>query len=202
MKHYFKYISTGAVLLFMLFCYSPEVKSQAIKTNAPFTLTGNPNIGVEWTVGRQLTVNADVMWMPYMFKKNEEVFRVLVGSIDFRYYLNPKYYYTNDLWDGFYVGPYAMAGNFNIGLKNKNEEKTSYRRKGWGVSAGVTAGYKFYLSSRFRIDANIGIGYAHLQYDKFQLGGEFVDFPEEIKKTKSYIGPTKIGVSLVYNIFR
>lgn len=202
MKHYFKYIFTGTILLVMSFFYIPDVKAQALKTNVPFTLTGNPNIGVEWTVGRQLTINTDIMWMPYLFKKHEEVFRALVGSLEFRYYLNPKYYYTNDLWDGFYVGPYAMAGNFNIGLKNKDEEKTSYRREGWGISAGVTAGYKFYLSSRFRIDINMGVGYAHLQYDKYQLGGEFVDFPEEIKKTKSYVGPTKIGVSLVYNIFR
>lgn len=200
MKYYFQI--TAAVVLLMFFCYCPGVKSQAIKTNIPFILTGNPNIGVEWTVGRQLTVNADVMWMPYMFKKQEEVFRTLVGSVDFRYYLNPKYYYTNDLWDGFYVGPYAMAGNFNIGLKESDDSKTSYRRKGWGISSGITTGYKFYLSSRFRIDANIGIGYAHLQYDKFQLGGEFASFPEEIKKTKSYVGPTKIGVSLVYNIFK
>lgn len=202
MKHIFRNISSGLGLLLMLFCYSPQAQAQAIKTNMPFLITGNPNIGVEWTVGRQLTVNVDAMWMPYMFKKHEEVFRVLSGSVDFRYYLNPKYYYTNDLWDGFYVGPYAMAGNFNIGLKEKDEDKTSYRRRGWGLSAGITTGYKFYLSSRFRIDANIGVGYAHLQYDKYQLGGQYADFKLESKKTKSWIGPTKIGVSLVYNIFR
>lgn len=201
MKRFLQYISTG-VLLLMFICYSQDAKSQAIKTNAPFLLTGSPNVGVEWSVGRQLTVNADLMWMPYMFKKNEEVFRVLVGSVDFRYYVNPKYYYTNDLWDGFYVGPYAMAGNFNIGLKEKDDEKTSYRRRGWGLSAGITTGYKFYLSSRFRIDVNVGLGYAHLQYDKYELGGQYADFKLESKKTKSYVGPTKIGVSLVYNIFR
>jgi len=201
MKIILKYIYTGLVLL-LIFSYSTEIKAQGIKTNVPLILTGSPNIGVEWSVGRQLTVNADAMWLPYLFKKDEEVFRALIGSVDFRYYLNPKYYYTNDLWDGFYVGPYAMAGNFNIGLKEKKAEKTSYRRKGWGLSAGVTAGYKFYLSSRFRIDANIGVGYAHLQYDKYELGGEYADFKLESKKTKGYIGPTKLSVSLVYNIFR
>ena len=149
-----------------------------------------------------MTVNTDVLWAPYMFKKNEEVFRALIGSVDFRYYINPRYYYTNDLWDGFYVGPYAMAGNFNIGLKRKDENKTSYRHKGWGVSTGITFGYKFYLSPRFRIDLNVGGGYAHLQYDKFQLGGEYANFPLEIKKTKGYIGPTKVGAHIIYNIFK
>jgi hypothetical protein len=202
MKHLFRYISVGSIALIVTFLLSAGAKAQGLKTNVPFILSGSPNFGIEWSVGRLLTLNADVMWMPYLFKKNEEVFRVLVGSIDFRYYLNPKYYYTNDLWDGVYVGPYAMAGNFNIGLKDKDENKTSYRRAGWGLSAGLTAGYKFYLSSRFRVDLNVGVGYAQLQYDKYELGGDYADFKLESKKTKSYVGPTKFGVSLVYNIFR
>ena len=202
MKHLFRPISIGFLLTALAFLFATQIKGQGIKTNVPLSLSGSPNFGVEWSVGRLLTVNAEAMWMPYLFKKNEEVFRVLVGSIDFRYYLNPKYYYTNDLWDGFYVGPYVMAGNFNIGLKNKDENKTSYRRVGWGLSAGLTTGYKFYLSSRFRIDVNAGIGYAQMQYDKYELGGDYADFKLESKKTKSYIGPTKVGVSLVYNIFR
>lgn len=196
-----KYIYAFTLLGMLLLC-SGNAKSQAIKTNMPFTLTGNPNIGMEWSVGKQLTINTDLLWAPYLFKKNEEVFRTLIGSVDFRYYLNPRYYYTNDLWDGFYIGPYAMAGNFNIGLKNKNEEKTSYRRKGWGMSTGLSAGYKLYLSGRFRLDFNIGVGYAHLQYDKYELGGEFAKYPLDVKKTKSYVGPTKLGVSLVYNFFK
>ena len=48
----------------------------------------------------------------------------------------------------------------------------------------------------------MGVGYAHFQYDKYKLGGEYVNFPLELKKTKQWIGPTKFGVSLTYNIFR
>lgn len=199
MKRFLQHI-LGCLALCLFYC--PSSQAQAIKTNIPLILTGNPNIGVEWSVGKQLTVNGDILWAPYLFKKNEEVFRTLIGSVDLRYYINPKYYYTNDLWDGFYVGPYAMYGNFNIGLKNSDDEKKSYRRKGWGVSTGVSTGYKFYLSSRFRLDINLGIGYAHMQYNKYELGGEFAEYPLEKKKTKAYIGPTKFGIHLVYNIFR
>lgn len=95
-----------------------------------------------------------------------------------------------------------MYGNFNIGLLKKNDPLLSYRRKGWGVAGGVSTGYKFAFNSRWGIDLNIGIGYAHLQYDKFNLGGEYVSFPLEKKKTKVWIGPTKFGVNLTYNIFR
>lgn len=189
------------IALFLLLC-PPAAKGQAIKINLPTALVGTPNIGAEFTVSQQFAINADVLWAPYMFKSTEEVFRGLVGTVELRYYVKPKYYYTHDLFDGFYVGPYVMYGNFNIGLKNKGEDEDSFRHKGWGVSGGVSLGYKFYLSKRFRLDANLGLGYAHLQYNKYLLGGEWADYPLTIKDTKMWIGPTKFGVHLVYNLFR
>jgi len=178
------------------------VAAQSIKTNIPLWLTGSPNIGFEYTLTRQVTLNAEALWMPYMFKDGEEVFRILEGSIEARYYLDPRNYYTNDTWDGFYVGPYAMYGNFNIGLIKDDDKDSSVRRKGWGVSGGVSAGYKFAFGTRWALDINLGLGYAHLQYDKYPLGGEFVNYPLELKKTRQWIGPTKFGVHIVYNIFR
>ena len=178
------------------------VAAQSIKTNIPMWLTGSPNIGFEYTLTRQVTLNAEALWMPYMFKNGEEVFRVLQGTIEARYYLDPRNYYTNDTWDGFYVGPYAMYGNFNIGLIKDDDKASSIRREGWGVSGGISAGYKFAFGTRWALDVNLGLGYAHLQYDKYPLGGEFINYPLELKRTRQWIGPTKFGVHLVYNIFR
>ncbi len=189
------------VLGLMLVLAAPAVKAQAIKTNVPLLLVGTPNVGMEFTVSQQFTTNLDILWMPYMFKKHEEVLRALVGSADLRYYVKPRYYYTNNMYDGFYLGPYVEAGNFNIGFW-RGEERESYRYKGWGISAGLSLGYKFYLSKRFRLDLNLGLGYAHLQYDKYQLGGEWADYPLELKDTRAWFGPTKFGVHLVYNLFR
>ena len=70
------------------------------------------------------------------------------------------------------------------------------------MSGGISTGYKFAFNSRWGLDLNIGLGYAHLQYNKYYLGGEYVNFPLERKKTKRWIGPTKFGVNLTYNIFR
>lgn len=202
-RHFTLSLVTGLALLLAL----PAARAQdprpgvALKTNLPLILIGTPNVGAEITVGNQISVNADILWAPYMFKKHEEVFRTLTGSAEFRYYIRPKYYYTNNTFDGFYLGPYVQSGNFNIGLY-KGEGRDSYRYKGWGIAAGVTVGYKFYLGRRFRLDINLGLGYAHLQYDKHLLGGEWANYPLEIKNTKAWIGPTKFGVHLVYNIFK
>lgn len=188
--------------LCLLVCSLVGAKAQIVRVNTPFALVGAPNIGFELTLTRQLTVSADVMWLPYLFKKDEEVFRTLQSSIEMRYYISPKSFYVNDSWDGFYVGPYAMFGNFNIGLLKHNDPLQSYRRKGWGVSGGVSTGYKFAFNSRWGLDINLGLGYAHLQYDKYYLGGEYAKYPLEKKKTKSWIGPTKFGIYLTYNLFR
>ena len=197
MKRTIRILVLGLVLVLA----APAVKAQAIKTNVPPLLVGTPNVGMEFTVSQQFTTNLDILWMPYMFKKHEEVLRALVGSADLRYYVKPRYYYTNNMYDGFYLGPYVEAGNFNIGFW-RGEERESYRYKGWGISAGLSLGYKFYLSKRFRLDLNLGLGYAHLQYDKYQLGGEWADYPLELKDTRAWFGPTKFGVHLVYNLFR
>ena len=197
MKRTIRILVLGLVLVLA----APAVKAQAIKTNVPLLLVGTPNVGMEFTVSQQFTTNLDILWMPYMFKKHEEVLRALVGSADLRYYVKPRYYYTNNMYDCFYLGPYVEAGNFNIGFW-RGEERESYRYKGWGISAGLSLGYKFYLSKRFRLDLNLGLGYAHLQYDKYQLGGEWADYPLELKDTRAWFGPTKFGVHLVYNLFR
>lgn len=183
------------------------IQAQALKVNIPFALVGTPNIGYEHTISRQFTVNGDILWAPYLFKKNEEVFRALIGTIDFRYYINPRYYYTNDMFDGFYVGPYGQLGNFNIGLARRSAEEEAegnynHRYRGWGMAVGVTGGYKMFLSERFRLDFNIGIAVTHLQWDQFRLGGEHADYPEKRKETSFGIWPTRLGIHLVYNIFR
>jgi hypothetical protein len=186
----------------VLSAFTTTASAQSIKVNIPLCLTGSPNIGFEHTLTRQATVNAEVSWMPYMFKDGEEVFRIMEGSVEVRHYLNPRNFYTNDSWDGFYVGPYAMYGNFNIGLIENKDKASSVRRRGWGVSGGVSLGYKIAFGTRIALDINLGLGYAHLQYDKYPLGGEYAEYPIELKDTKKWVGPTKFGIHLVYNIFR
>lgn len=197
-----KYIKRFVLSFAILFCFISGMYAQSIKINVPLWLTGSPNIGVEYTLTRQLTVNGEVAWLPYMFKKHEEVFRVFQAVAEARYYVNPCNFYTNDSWDGFYVGAYVMYGSFNIGLLRHNDPLQSIRRVGRGLSGGISTGYKFAFNSRWGLDLNIGIGYAHLQYDKYYLGGEYVNYPLELRKVKNWIGPTKFGVNLCYNIFR
>ena len=195
-----KYQLSFLIVLFSMFTLSSS--GQAVKANIPLTLAGSPNLGFEFTIGAQMAINVEGLWTPYMSKSSESVFRVLQTSADLRYYLKPKYYHTNNMFDGFYVGPYVMYGNYNVGFNRVDPVESNNRYVGWGLSAGVNVGYKLYLSRRFRLDFNMGIGYAHLQHDIYRLGKEYSEYPYKLKDTKSWIGPTKFGIHLVYNINR
>ena len=56
MKPVVRYILLVSVLL----CLFGGVRAQSVKVNVPLWLTGSPNIGFEYTLTRQLTVNAEV----------------------------------------------------------------------------------------------------------------------------------------------
>lgn len=191
---------TFLIISFFLCTLWQESQGQALKVNAPFLLAGSPNLGVEFTVSNQLAINGDVLWLPYMFKESESVFKVFQSTIDLRYYVNPKYYHNNNMFDGFYLGPYVMYGQYNIGINRHSPVESNKRYVGWGMSLGVSMGYKFYLSRRFRLDINLGVGVAHLAYDTYFLGREWAEYPIGKDDTELWVGPTKFGVNLVYNI--
>ncbi|MDR2890427.1 MAG: DUF3575 domain-containing protein [Alistipes sp.] len=183
--------------------------SQAIKINLPYTLLGSPNIGAEVTVSQQLAINADFSWTPYIFKTRpfqsritEDALRIMQVTGEVRYYVKPRYYYTNDMFDGFYVGPYVMYGMYNVGFATHKNPLDDKRYVGWGISGGASIGYKFYLSRRFRLDLNVGIGLAHLQHDIHTLGADYAMVTLARDKTMLWFGPTKFGAHLVFNIFR
>ncbi len=60
---------------------------------------------------------------------------------------------------------------------------------------GVTYGYHWALGERWGLEAMIGAGYAYMRYDKFRCAdcGE-----REGSYTRSYIGPSRLGFSIIY----
>ena len=75
------------------------------------------------------------------------------------------------------------------------EELRNRRYEGDLYGFGFTYGYQWMLNRHWNIEAAIGLGYAHIIYDRYpcadcgtrQKGGH-----------KNYLGPTKAAVSLVY----
>ncbi|MDE5572900.1 MAG: DUF3575 domain-containing protein [Muribaculaceae bacterium] len=196
MKKVIRYIISACLL--MAFA-APAVKAQSVKMS-PIILVGAPNLQYEQAFSRRITANIDAFWLPWLFKKNEEVFRVMELAGEVRYYIKESGRTDMSMPSGLYAGVYAMYGQFNIGMLKNNDLEQSYRDKGWAMSAGVSVGYKVPINARWAIDANLGLGFAHLQWDKYKLGGFYADYPLQTKKTRLWIGPTRFNIAVVYNI--
>lgn len=72
-----------------------------------------------------------------------------------------------------------------------------YRYQGYGVGAGLSAGYQWPLGDRWGLELSIGVGYLFMKYDKYQCWqcGE-----REGSYTRHYVGPTKAAIDFIYYI--
>lgn len=188
-----------AILALFTIIATASAQAQLLKMNAPAILCGSPNIGYEHQLTDRLSASGDIIWLPYMSDKHEEVFRSLQVAGEVRYYFK-ELEEENFLCRGWYAGGYAMWGNFNIGKYKHNDMDRSFRDMGWGVSAGITGGWKYQFKKHWQVDINMGIGYAYLQYHKYKLGGAYKDRPMGTWRTRNWFGPTRFSVSVGYII--
>lgn len=167
-----------------------------LKTNllyGAYTLT--PNLGVEIGLGKHSTIDIGGGYNPWNRVSADDENKKLVhwlGSVEYRYWLCEKF-------NGHFFGVHALGSQYNISkhelplLLGSGSEQ--YRYEGWAAGAGLSYGYQFVLGKHWNAEASIGLGYARLQYDKYECKkcgvktGEFV---------RNYFGPTKATLSVIY----
>lgn len=129
--------------------------------------------------------------------------------------LEPRFYFKkNHLFNGHYVGVYAMANLFDFALKGNKGSGV----QGEGAGAGVTYGYVLPLgkkTSRWKMEFNIKAGYYESHYDPYDYEknplGEYKYYyryygdPNTFRKRNwryRWVGPTGVGVTLSYDLIR
>lgn len=168
----------------------------AVKTNllyGAYTLT--PNIGIEIGLGKHCTLDVGVGYNPWDRMGTSGSNKKLVhwlGTAEYRYWLCQSF-------NGHFFGVHAVASQYNIGgyklplLFGANSE--NFRNEGIAMGAGMSYGYQWVLGKHWNAEASIGLGYAYLKYDKYDCPqcGDYVG-----RYSKSYFGPTKATLSLIY----
>lgn len=171
-----------------LFVYVTKIDAQqlAISTNGLYWLTASPNVGIEYSFRENMSVSLSGSYNPFTFKDNRKMKHWLVQG-EYRYWLS-------EAFKGHYLGAHVIGGTYNFANLPFGSLK-DYRYEGNIYSGGFTYGYQWVLGSRLNIGADIGFGYAHLDYNKFYCPtcGERIDHYKS-----NYFGPTKIGVSIIY----
>lgn len=136
-----------------------------IKANALTALVLVPNIGIETSIGKKLTFQADVMasfWKSFD-GHNPLEFYSLVTEV--RYHFKQKY-------NGFYFGGNAGADRYI--LQKWNYWNTPYYEDGFGYKFGATIGYEKKLNDKLMLDFFVGggwhEGFYHGYYNDGRLG--------------------------------
>lgn len=189
-----------ATLILFLMCLSTVVYSQkvAIKTNLLYGVYAYaPNLGFEFGLSKKSTLDISGSYNPWNLsgkKNNNKKLVHWLGQIEYRYWLCERF-------SGHFFGLHALGTQFNIsghelpllfGKGSKN-----FRHEGYGYGAGISYGYQWVLSNRWSLEANIGVGYARLHYDKYDCPKCSTKISHEVK---NYFGPTRAGISFIYVI--
>ncbi len=169
-----------------------ETPRWAVKSNLLVDATLTISLGTEFRTGRKTTIDVP-------FTHNSW------GRINGRQWENFSVqpgvrFWTCEAFNGFFWGFHAHYGKYNIENMPSppfSESMRDYRYEGQLVGAGVNAGFQWILGKRWALEAELGVGYAYLWYDKYNCAtcGRRVS-----SETKNYFGPTKAALSLVFMI--
>jgi len=175
----------------------------AVKTNLLYDATTTPNLGAEYGFNTKHSVNLVYGLNPWEFSSDKFGKRYAKHWV-----VMPEYRWWHcSVFNGSFIGVHAMGGQFNAGSvdlwlpggffngDNIVKEASDKRYEGNFIGLGFTYGYQYMLSRHWNLEAEIGVGYDYVWYDKFRCGecGAKVD-----KGHTNYIGITKIGLSVIY----
>lgn len=188
-----KFLLLAVMMLTCAICMHGQEKNYympkfAIKTNALYWATTTANLGFEVGLSKKLTLDVSGNYNPWEFSNNKQIKHWLVQP-ELRYWLCERFY-------GHFFGlhaHYAEANVSNLNIFGLGD----YRYQGNIYGAGISYGYQWILNKRWSMEATVGVGYARLNFDKYNCGtcGSKIG-----KEHKNYFGPTKIALSIIYVI--
>jgi hypothetical protein len=166
-----------------------KIAKFALKTNILEWATATPNLGAEVTLSRHWSLELAGSVNPFKFSDNKK-WKHYQGTLEARYWLRES-------MNGHFFGVHVGGGEFNIaGIRVPFWGfKKDSRYEGWHVRAGVTYGYHWALNHHWSIEALLGLGVIHTNYDKFECKncGKF-----DGNHNKTFFAPTRLALNLVY----
>jgi len=177
------------LLLFFMAAGADTVSAQqvSVKSNVAYLATATPNIAVEIGLSPRVTLEVAGGYNP--FGGEEKSFKHFLIQPSVRWWLWRNF-------AGTFIGVHAHGGTYDVGGFGPLSTLKENNYDGWLLGAGVSIGRHWLLTDRLGIEAEIGVGYARMQYDKYPYGESE---PAESKKFRNnYFGPTRLNFSLVY----
>jgi outer membrane protein OmpA-like peptidoglycan-associated protein len=163
--------------------FAPTV---SLKTNLLYDATTTLNLGVEVPVGRKWSIDVPVNYNPWTFEGGRKIKHWLVQPA--------VRYWMKQTFEGSFFGAHTHGAQYNVARIGGES-----RYQGWLAGAGLSYGYRWNWSRHWGMEAEIGVGYAHLDYSKYDIPSECGVCGTLVRRTtKNYFGVTKAALSLVH----
>ena len=170
-----------------------RVQEVVLKTNLAYWATATPNIGVETAIGKKwsLGLSGGAQWWQYSDVRKLK-----------HWLVQPELrYWFCEAFNGHFLGAHLLGGQFNVGGVNfpfgMFSSLKESRYQGWAAGGGVAYGNHLLLNRRWSMEFSVGVGYLYMDYKKYRCS----NCGQALKQdTKHYLGPTKLAVSLIYNL--
>lgn len=186
------------LLVTLFICTMGALAAQvvAVKSNLLYDATGTINLGAEVALSNKLTldVSGNLNLWTYNQRTNTKLKHILVQP-ELRYWLC-------EAFASHFLGVHAHWADYNVGALDLPFGLTAnnlkhYRYQGNLYGAGVSYGYQWAFKNRWALEAELGLGYAYLDYKKFECEncGKLLG-----REKLHYIGPTKAAISLIFFI--
>lgn len=163
----------------------------ALKANVLNYAMASLNLEPEVAVGKKSTMVLGVTYNPWTFSDNKK-WRHLRVQPEYRYWLCRPF-------GGHFLGLHASYTRFNMGNVDLPIlpvlENNRIQGNEWAV--GIGYGYHWILSSHWSMEAEVGVGYSHADFDRYecQKCGDRL----ETRHTNRF-APTKLALSFIYVI--
>lgn len=171
-----------------------QVSAQEIslKTNALYWATATPNLAVEFGVGQRMTVELAGGYNNWPLGRSDWANGDNKRMSHFIVRPSVRYWFG-----GYFAGAHLYGGEFNVQGTGPFTILKNNRHEGYFLGGGVSAGHRWQIGCRWAIEAELGVGYAYVDYERY--GCSRCD-PVVKKGVYHYFGPTRLGVSFVYNL--
>ena len=184
-------IISAALLIHCALVFSQNI---GVKTNfAHWSTFGSPNLGAEIALNRTLSLEMGAGFNLWELGDNRKAKHWLIQP-EIRHWFC-------EVFNGHFIGLHAIGGEFNIGGVNipigRFARFRDFRYEGFALGAGISYGHQWLIGRRWNLELNIGAGFTHLTYDRFECVrcGDLLG-----SGTVNYFGVTKAAISLIYFI--
>lgn len=168
----------------------------AVKTNLLYDALLLPNATIEWSINPKWSLAVEGNWNWWTFGSKPETrwyYRVQMVGVELR-----RWFKSPHRLQGHAVGLYTMFGDYDFRFFPKSEASEGELSRRC-YSAGLSYGYSFPISRKLNVELGAAVGYVGGNYYKYTfLQG--TKYGKLVKFGRSYIGPTRVNVSLVYLI--